>query len=121
MAKQQITGGTVLFVIIVIGMECYSRFDRAGWIWHKRTIDMYAEGGWKQGQTRTCMGVQRNSDDGLFALFCPNEYVGNSDEVATVKFWGRVSRPDTLTGPLSAAYRWNCTRNAKGYVCKAID
>ena len=121
MANKGIGCGGVLMIFIFIGMECYPPINRTGWIWHKRTVDMYAKDGWRQGETRKCMGVQRNSDDGLFALFCPEEYFGKSDEVAKVKFWGRVSRPDTLSGPLSAAYRWNCTKNLNGYVCKALD
>jgi hypothetical protein len=121
MANKGIGCSGSLLIFIVICTEIYPLINRTGWIWHKRTVDMYAEDGWTQGQTRKCMGVQRSSDDGLFALFCPNEYFGKSDEVAAVKFWGRVSRPDTLNGPLSAAYSWSCTKNAKGYVCKALD
>ena len=121
MASKSIGCGGILMIFIFAGMEIYPLINRTGWIWHKRTVDMYADSGWSQGQTRKCMGVQRNSEDGLFALFCPEDYFGKSDEVAQVKFWGRVSRPDTFTGPLSAAYRWNCTKNAKGYVCRALD
>ena len=58
--------------------------------------------------------------DGLTALFCsenPNvEPVG-----VKVKFWGRLSRPDTMTGPITAEYHWNCTKTSDSYDCKAID
>jgi hypothetical protein len=121
MANKGIGCSGMLVIFAVICTEIYPPINRTGWIWHKRTVDMYAKGSWPQGETRKCIGVQRTSDDGLFALFCPEDADGTSDEVAAVKFWGRVSRPDVLDGPLSAAYRWNCTKQTKGYVCKALD
>jgi hypothetical protein len=121
MAQKGIGCCGVLMIVIIAGMEIYQPINRAGWIWHKRTVDMYARDGWSEGQTRKCMGVQRTEEDGVFAVFCPEDYFGPSDEVAKVKFWGRVYRADTLTGPLSAANHWSCTKDAKGYVCRALD
>jgi hypothetical protein len=58
MANKGIGCGGVLMIFIFIGMECYPPINRTGWIWHKRTVDMYAKDGWRQGETRKCTGFR---------------------------------------------------------------
>ena len=121
MAKQGVGWGSIfLFLLLVLWLNCVSRLDRAGWIYHKRIVAVYADASWEKGTARTCLGTQPSSDDGLTALFCSEdpkvEPVG-----VKVKFWGRLSRPDTMRGPITAEYHWNCTKTSGSFDCKAID
>lgn len=113
-------GSIVFFLFAVLWMNCYSRLDRAGWAWHKKIVAVYADADWAKGIVRRGLGTQPSSDDGVTALFCSEdpkvEPVG-----VKVKFWGRVHRPDTMTGPIGAEYHWNCKKTSSSYDCKALD
>jgi hypothetical protein len=115
-----IFGGIFLFLLLVVWLNCFSRLDRAGWVWHKKIVAVYADADWAKGTARRCLGTQPSSDDGVTALFCSEdpkvEPVGFK-----VKFWGRVYRPDTMTGPIGAEYHWSCTKTSSSYDCKALD
>jgi hypothetical protein len=122
MAAKEVSWGSIfLFLLLVFCEKCYSILDSHGFIWHNSRIGMYKEDEWPQGESRRCIGLQRNEDEGMYAIFCPEEADDKTYEAAPIRFWGRVSRPDTLTGKIGAAYQWNCTKNKKRYVCKAID
>jgi hypothetical protein len=123
MAAKEVSWGSIfLFLLLIFCEKCYSILDHRGFIWHNRRVGMYKKGDWPQGESRRCMGLQRNDDDGLFAVFCPEDPDGATyQDSPIIKFWGRVSRPNTLTGDIGATYRWNCTKDKKRYVCKAID
>ncbi len=121
MAKEGVSFGSILlFLLLVLWLSVYSKLDRAGWVYHKRIVAVYADADWAKGSARRCLGTQPSSDDGLTALFCSEnpkvEPVG-----VKVKFWGRLSRPDTMTGPITAEYHWTCTKTSSSYDCKAID
>ncbi len=114
-------GSIFLFILIVIWMDqILPRLDHAGWVYHKRIVAVYADADWPKGAIRRCTGTQPSSEDGLTALFC------SADEKVKpggfkVKFWGRMSRPDTMTGPITAMYHWDCKKTSSSYVCKAVD
>lgn len=112
--------------------------DRAGWIPHRHTVDVYIQGDWFDGENRVCSGIQTKRNDKspkeISAIHCPPDpvqpYGGTpspSTNISThnlsVVFWGRVSRPgirpeDELSGK---RFEWNCTRKDDRFVCHAIN
>jgi hypothetical protein len=121
MAKGSVgLGGIFLFVLLVVWLNVFSRLDRAGWVYHKRIVAVFADADWAKGTVRRCLGTQPSSEDGLTALFCSADPKVQPVGVK-VKFWGRLSRPDTMQGPITAEYHWDCTKTSSSYDCKAID
>jgi hypothetical protein len=121
MAKEGVSlGGIFLFLLMVVWLSVFSRLDRAGWVWHKKIVAVYADHDWVKGTSRRCVGIQPSEEDGVTAVFCTAD-----PKVAPigfkVKFWGRVYRPDPVTGPTAAAYHWDCKKTSSSYDCKAVD
>jgi hypothetical protein len=105
----------------------FDSLNRAGWIPHTRTVNLYMQGDWLEGESRVCAGVQTQVAKGkpieITSLICPVEFFGDTSHNLPVRFWGRVSRPSAqpFDGVLIDRFRWNCTRNSDGFVCRAIN
>jgi hypothetical protein len=118
------------FICAIVWVALSGSFDslnRAGWVPHTRTVNLYMQGDWLEGENRTCLGVQTQVAKGkpaeITRLICPVEYLGDTSHNLPVRFWGRVSRPNAQHSdePWGSRFRWNCTRNGDGFVCKAIN
>ena len=114
----------LLFVVGGVGYAAYSALDDAGWIQHTHEVNMYMQSDWLQGENRPCIGLQTlgtpTTPPEIASLFCPEDYAGSISHDLTVKFWGKVSRPGPRT-VWGARYRWRCTRDTDGFVCRALD
>jgi len=127
--NSNVSGGVgCLFLLVVFGFMCYGGYnelDDKGWIQHTNNVDLYMKGEWLQGENRMCTGFQsfpsgKNEPPRLTSLSCPETYA--LDEIPhnmTIKFWGKVSRPDMTKAGLWLS--WQCTRNSDGFVCRALN
>jgi hypothetical protein len=108
--------------LFVFGMLAYTGLDSAGWISHDHTVDLYMKGDWLVGENRICTGTQNVNEKHVpevDAIFCPFDVSGGTSHNMTIKFWGKISRPDAITNPRLLG--WECTRHSDGFTCKAFN
>jgi hypothetical protein len=119
------SGLAALMFLAAIGYGIYYVCDNAGWIPHDQTLNFYMKGDWLVGENRTCIGFQsypngKGEDPQLTSISCPETYaLDETPHNMTVKFWGKVSRPDMMSQNLFLS--WQCIRNSDGFVCKALN
>lgn len=120
--------GCLIFLAIVIGIGygVYSVIrnatDDTGWVSHDKAVDVYMKGDWLVGENRVCDGIQKPQADGTYlvdALICPSDAPVDNPHNITVRFWGKISRPDAVRQDRLPT--WQCTRNSDGFTCKALD
>ena len=129
---------TVIACLPILLFVDRGRLDRAGWVPHWHTVDVFIQGDWFEGENRICSGIQGKPDSKspkeISTLHCPPDPIqpnaglplhsaNISTHNLTVVFWGRISRPgvsseDELSG---ARFEWNCTRKDDRFVCRAIN
>jgi hypothetical protein len=114
-----------LFLICFICGGIYNGYlsiDKAGLIPHSATVELHMKSDWLVGENRVCNCMQEPSPDKGFilsALFCPAEVSRDEGHNISIRFWGRVDRPDAEAE--NRLIHWECTRNSSGFVCKALD
>jgi hypothetical protein len=114
-----------LFLLAILaggGFIAYTALDNAGWIQHNQIVDLYMKGDWLIGENRTCTGFQSGTGEAshLTSLSCPETFaLDEAPHNMSIKFWGKVSRPDMTKAGLFL--QWQCTRTSEGFVCKALN
>jgi hypothetical protein len=119
--------GTVLVFtavcLVMFWFLFHDSLDRTGFLSHTATVDLYMDGQWLENESRVCTGIESIKTESkaleTTALRCPVTATSATPHTLSVKFWGRLSRPDAIH-----AHRfptWRCTRNGDDFTCKAID
>jgi hypothetical protein len=116
--------GCAMLIAILVGgvFLAYSVLDNAGLMTHSKAVDVYMKGDWLVGENRVCSGVQMPNDKKTYemdALFCPSDAPAEQGHNISIRFWGRISRPDAVRA--ERLLTWQCTRSSDGFTCKALD
>jgi hypothetical protein len=102
----------------------YQWMDDVGWVSHTLSIETYMAPDWLRGESRVCTAIQSLNNDRVFqmsAMFCPGEIRSVQGHNISVRFWGRISRPEILETGKERNSLWRCTRNEEDITCKALD
>ena len=115
----------LLAIVAGIGYWIYSASNDAGWVPHNEAVDLYFKEEWLVGENKNCTGFQSypdgpNNSPKLTSLDCADDATfSTKPHNITIKFWGKVSRPEMAKNGLWLS--WQCTRTAEGFVCKALN
>jgi hypothetical protein len=116
--------GMVAVGLIIFWFCLHKDIDRAGYIPHWKTVDIYMDGNWLENESRVCQGVQSvTTPREIVSLRCPTETTSTSPHTFSVMFWGRIARP--AVKPIDEAtethFQWNCAMRDSRYYCSAIN